>query len=93
MSLAGRVPPPHRITFGLPGFALCVCFAAVEARLRTAIRVKPGDELVARLCCLMAIRDKLLVAEADGGKVYDGAFVNCTSGHAAKLEDGQWQTA
>lgn len=64
----------------------------VEGRISTAIRVKPGDPIIGRLCCMVAVRDAIVDAASSESKLYDGFGLTCTEGHAVTLAESLWQS-
>lgn len=65
---------------------------AVEGRISTAIRVKPGDPIIGRLCCMIAVRDVLIAAAANETTLHDGYALTCDAGHQVGLADSVWQS-
>lgn len=63
----------------------------MEGRISSAIRIKAGDPIVGRLCCVIAVRDVLMVAASNEIPVEAGREVTCAREHVAVLEDQEWR--
>lgn len=64
----------------------------MEARISTAIRVKAGDPIIGRLCCMIALGSELRrLAAEDAPPLPDGSHITCTQGHECELAESEWR--